>query len=287
MKVVLAGGCGHLGSDILKSLVARGHEVVAADMVERPIEGLDPASYTFKKLDVTNKEALKGLCDGAEIVITTVGLVSASKTLTNYDIDYQGNLNLLNEAKAAGVRKFVYVSVLKADAQRAKDMNIDMLLAKKKFEDELKASGLEYFILRPTGYFYDIAHVFMPMIEKGEVSVLDKTVKANVIDTPDLADYLVEHMNDPENKTLSIGGTEVYTYEEIAQMFFDAAGKPCVVKEAPAFLFKMLYFIAKLTKNGKAAVIKFGEWTMVESMVAEDVHYGTKSFKEYIYSLYK
>lgn len=287
MKVVLAGAYGHLGSDILKSLIAKGHEVVAADMVDREIPGLDKSKFEFKKLNVTDTQALKGICDGADMVITTVGLVSASKTLTNYDIDYQGNLNLLNEAKAAGVKKFVYISVLKADSPRAKKMGIDMLLAKRQFEEALIASGMDYFIVRPTGYFYDIAHVYMPMIEKGEVSVLDKQVKANVIDTTDLADYITDHMTDPENKITSVGGTEVYTYEEIAKMFFDAAGKPCVIKEAPVFVFRMLYFINKIKKTGRAAVIKFGEWTMVESMVAEDVHYGKLSFKDYIYSLYK
>ena len=288
MKVVLAGGCGHLGSDILKSLVAHGHQVICADMVEREIEGLTAGKdYEFRKLDVTDKEALKGVCDGAEIVLTTVGLVSASKTVTNYDIDYQGNLNLLEEAKAAGVKKFVYVSVLKADSPRAKKMGIDMLLAKRQFEEALIASGMDYLIVRPTGYFYDIAHVYMPMIEKGEVTVLDKNVKANVIDTTDLGDWIAQHMEDKENKITSVGGTEVYTYEEIAKMFFDAAGKPCVIKEAPVFVFRMLYFINKIKKTGRAAVIKFGEWTMVESMVAEDVHYGKKSFKDYVYSLYK
>lgn len=287
MKVVLAGAYGHLGSDILKSLLAKGHSVVAADMVDRDIPGLDKSTFEFKKLDVTNKEALKGICDGADMVITTVGLVSASKTLTNYDIDYQGNLNLLEEAKSAGVKKFVYISVLKADSPRAKKMGIDMLLAKRQFEEALIASGMNYLIVRPTGYFYDIDHVYMPMIEKGEVSVLDKTVKANVIDTTDLADWITDNMLESENKITSVGGTEVYTYEEIAKMYFDAAGKPCVVKEAPVFVFKMLYWINKIKKTGRAAVIKFGEWTMVESMVAEDVHYGKLSFKDHIYSLYK
>jgi len=287
MKVVLAGAYGHLGSDILKSLLAKDYQVVAADMVDRDIEGLDKSKYEFKKLDVTNADALTGLCDGTDMVISTVGLVSSSKTLTNYDIDYQGNLNLLNEAKSAGVKKFIYISVLKADAKKAADMGIDMLLAKKQFEDKLKESGLDYLIVRPTGYFYDIAHVFMPMVEKGKVSVLHKDIKANVIDTPDLADWIVNNINDPENKTVSVGGTEVYTYEEIAHMFFDAAGKEGKIQETPEFVFDNLARIARWTKNGKEAVIKFGKWTMVESMVAEDVHYGTKSFKEYIYSLYK
>ena len=126
MKVVLAGAYGKLGSDILKALLAAGHEVVAADMIDRDVEGADKNAYTYKKLDVTNADALKGLCDGADAVISTVGLTATSATLTNYDIDYHGNLNLLNEAKAAGVKKFVYISVIKAD----KAPDVPMLHAK-------------------------------------------------------------------------------------------------------------------------------------------------------------
>lgn len=280
MRIVLGGAYGNLGRELLKVLVNRGHEVVAADLVEREVPELSRDSYTFKKLDVTDAAALRGICDGADIVITTVGLVSSSRTLTNYDIDYRGNLNLLNEVKAAGVKKFVYVSVLKADDPRAE--GIAMLHAKAMLEEEIKRSGLEYLIVRPTGYFYDIAKVFRPMIEKGTVQVLDPDNRANVIDTPDLAEWMVDHMTDAENAIVSIGGTEVYTYREIAEMCFTAAGKPTVVKTAPAWLFDVLAFLARVRKTGKEAVIRFGKWTMTEDMVAEDVHYGAHSFRDYI-----
>ena len=58
MKVVLAGAYGKLGSDILKALLAAGHEVVAADMIDRDVEGADKNAYTYQKLDVTNADAL-------------------------------------------------------------------------------------------------------------------------------------------------------------------------------------------------------------------------------------
>ena len=275
MKVVLAGAYGNLGSDIFKALLAAGHEVVAADMIERDL-GLE-GNYTFKKLDVTDPAALKGLCDGADAVITTVGLTKTSATVTNYQIDYQGNLNLLNEAKAAGVKKFVYISVLKAD----KAPKVPMLHAKYLMEEELKKSGIPYIIYRPTGYFYDIVKVFRPMIEKGEVTLLgNDPVSANVIDTPDFADYIVKHLDD-ENITVSIGGTETYTYEELARMCFAAAGKEPVIKHAPVFLFDVLAFVNKLKKNGKEAIIRFSKWTLTESMVA-DVCYGEHSSAQYI-----
>ena len=71
MKVVLAGAFGNLGAEILKCLCAAGHEVIAADLKERPIEGTE-GKYTFVSIDATNPETLKGLCEGAEVVITTM-----------------------------------------------------------------------------------------------------------------------------------------------------------------------------------------------------------------------
>jgi len=275
MKVVLAGAYGNLGADIFKALLKAGHEVVAADMIERDL-GVT-GNFSFRKVDVTDPATLKGICDGADCVITTVGLTKTSAEVTNYQIDYQGNLNLLNEAKAAGVKRFTYISVLKAD----KAPKVPMLHAKYLFEEELKKSGLTWVIHRPTGYFYDIVKVFRPMVEKGEVTLLGKEpVHANVISTEDFAQFIVERMMD-DNKTYDVGGKETYSYEEIANMCFEAAGKPAVIKRAPAVLFDILAFVNKFKKNGKEAILRFSKWTLTEEMVG-DTAYGDMSFKQYI-----
>ncbi len=280
MKVVLAGAFGNLGADILRELVEQGHEVVAADLKIKEIPGLE-GKYTPWAMDVTRPETLKGLCDGADAVITTVGLTGASAAVTNYDIDYQGNLNLLQDAKKAGVKHFSYISVIKADS----DPQVPMLHAKYLFEQQLKKSGISWVIHRPTGYFYDIAKVFMPMIEKGQVTLLGKQdAHANVIDTPDFAAFIVLHMAD-DNKMFEVGGKETYSYAEIARMFFAAAGKQPVIKRAPVFLFDVLAWVNKRKKNGKEAIIRFSKWTLTHELVGKDV-YGESSFKAYIRSCY-
>lgn len=280
MKVLLAGAFGNLGADILKKLISDGHEIVAADIAERDL-GVEK-KYTFKKIDVTNPDTLKGICDGCDTVITTVGLTKGSATVTPYEIDYQGNLNLLNEAKAAGVKHFSFISVIKAD----KAPHIPMLHAKAMFEEELKKSGISYVIHRPTGYFYDIIKVFKPMILKGEVTLLGKKpIHANVISTEDFAEFIVLHMTD-DNKSYDVGGKETYSYEELATLCFEAAGKPVVIKRAPALLFDVLAFINKVKKTGKDGVLKFGKWTMTEEMVGSTV-YGDMSFAEYIKESFK
>ena len=275
MKVVLAGAYGNLGADIFRKLIRSGHEVTALDMAQRDI-GIT-SGFEFIKIDVTDPKTLEHTCDGADIVITTVGLTKGSATVTNYDIDYQGNLNLLNEAKRSGVKNFVYISVVKADTAP----DVPMVNSKYMFEQELKKSGLTYVIHRPTGYFYDIIKVFRPMIEKGKVTLLGKhPVYANIVSTEDFAGFIVDHMTD-ENVTYSVGGKEKYSYEEIARMCFEAAGKEPVIKRASPVIFDILAWVNKRKKNGKDAIIKFSKWTLTNDMVGDTIA-GDMSFAEYI-----
>ena len=283
MKVVLAGAFGNLGAEILKKLCADGHEVVAADLRESVVSECN-GKYTFRAIDATNPETMKGLCDGADVVITTVGLTGASTKVTAYDIDLNGNLNLLAEAKSAGVKKFVYISVISCDEPGAD--KVPMLHAKYLFEEELKKSGIEYVIHRPTGYFYDIAKVFKPYVDNGEMQLLKGygSVKANVVDCPDFAKFIVDTINDV-NAVYNVGGKETYTYEEMAQMCFDAAGKPLKIKWAPIWLFGVLANLPKIKKAGKHDIILFSKWTLSHDLVG-DTEVGEGSFKKYLNSYF-
>ena len=279
MKVVLAGAFGNLGAEILKCLCAAGHEVVAADLKERPVEGCE-GKYTFQAINATKPETLNGLCDGAEAVITTMGLTGASTTVTSYDIDYRGNMNLYAECKKAGVKKFNYISVISCDEPGAE--KVPMLHAKLMVEQEIKKEPMDWVIYRPTGYFYDIAKVFKPYIDKGEMQLLKGYggVRANVVDCPDFAQFIVDHMCDT-NVTYNVGGKETYTYEEMAQMCFDAAGKPMKIKWAPIWLFGILANLPKIKKAGKHDIILFSKWTLSHDLVG-DTCIGDKSFAEYL-----
>lgn len=279
MKVLLAGAFGNLGFEILKVLADRGYDVVAADLKEKEGNGLED-KYTFKAINATDPATLKGICDGADVVITTMGLTSASTAVTAYDIDYQGNLNLLNEAVAAKTPKFVYISVISCKEKGAEE--VPMLHAKAMFEDELLKSGIPYVIHRPTGYFYDIAKVFKPYVEKGEMQLLKgyHDVKANVVDCPDFAAFIVDHMGD-ENAMYEVGGKETYSYEEMAKMCFRAAGKPVIIKDSPIWMFSILANLPKIKKEGKHDIILFSKWTLSHDLVGKDVT-GDASFAEYL-----
>lgn len=280
MKVLLAGAYGKLGREILRALCDTEYEILAAGTSTKVPDGLDPSRYTYRKIDVTKAETLEGLCDGVDLVISTVGLTGASTIYTNYDIDYQGNLNLLKEAKKAAVSNFVYISVIHAD----KGEGIPMVHSKFLMEEEVKKSGLTYVIYRPTGYFYDIAHVFWPMIKRRSVQLLKckgKEPTANVIDTGDFAAFILKTMLD-HNKTYSVGGKERYTYRQIAEMFYNADGVTNgPIKLVPAFMMDLLPKLPKIKKEGKADVIRFSKFTLTNDCYG-DTEVPGKSFKAYI-----
>ncbi len=283
MKIVLAGAFGNLGAEILKKLCSDGHEVVAADLKEGDVAGTE-GKYTFVAIDATNPDTLAGLCDGAEVVITTMGLTGASTRFTAYDIDYNGNLNLYEEAKKAGVKKFNYISVISCDEPGAE--KVPMLHAKYLLEEDIKKGDMDYVIYRPTGYFYDIAKVFKPYVDKGEMQLLKGYghVKANVVDCPDFAAFIADHMNDT-NAVYNVGGKETYTYEEMAAMCFKAAEKPLKIKWAPIWLFGILANLPKIKKAGKHDIILFSKWTLSHDLVG-DTETGDASFGEYIKSYF-
>ena len=193
-------------------------------------------------------------------------------------------MNILAEAKAAGVKKFNYISVISCDEKGAE--KVPMLHAKYLFEEELKKSGMEYVIYRPTGYFYDIAKVFKPYVDKGEMQLLKGfgSVKANVVDCPDFAAFIVTRMNDV-NAVYNVGGKETYTYEEMAAMCFEAAGKPLAIKWAPIWLFGILANLPKIKKAGKHDIILFSKWTLSHDLVG-DTEVGEGSFGAYIKSYF-
>ena len=284
MKIALAGAFGNLGLEILKQLTLTNNEIVALDLFEKDVEELK-GKYTFHKIDVTNPSTLEHTLDGCDVVITTVGLTGASTKFSCYDIDYQGNVNLYNEAVKCNVSKFIYISVIACDLKDAK--KVPMLNSKKMFEDVLKNGSIDYVIHRPTGYFYDIIKVFRPYIENGEMQLLKgyDHVRANVVECKDFAEFIVWHIND-SNVVYEVGGKETYSYLEMAKMCFDAAGKPLKIKYAPKFLFGILANLPKIKKAGKKDIILFSQFTLSHDLVGKD-EVGESSFKEYIYQSFK
>ena len=195
------------------------------------------------------------------------------------DVDYQANLNLLNEAKRSGVKKFIYVSVLNGN----KLTKLKICEAKEKFVEALKNSGLEYCIIRPNGYFSDMGE-FYKMAEKGRIFLFGNGgYKVNPIHGADLARTCVDAVR-TDKKEISVGGPQTLTHNQIALLAFSVAGRNPKITHIPNWVRKTTLFLLRTFTNSKVyGPIEFFMTVLSMDLIAPE--YGNHFLKEYFEEL--
>ena len=163
-RVLVAGGTGYLGGYVLGEFRRRGYFVRALARVPSKLDNKEGDFDEVVRGEVTQPESLETCCDGIDVVFSSVGITKQKGNLTFQDVDFQGNVNLLEEAKRAGVKQFIYVSVFNA----RKLLHLDIVKAHEDFVDVLRESGMDYRVIRPTGYFSDMGEFFQ-MAKRGRV----------------------------------------------------------------------------------------------------------------------
>lgn len=260
-KVLLAGATGYLGRHIAKELELRNISTRILVRNTGKAKGLSSESATVIQAEVTKPETLKGLFSGVDTVISTVGITRQKDGLTYWDVDYQANVNLLKEAMDSGVRKFIYVSVLNGNLHR----NLKIMEAKESFVDELVASGLQYTIVRPNGFFSDMKD-FLEMARKGKVYLFGNgEQKFNPIHGKDLAIACVDAIEN-ENIEINIGGPDIMTQNEVAEMALLASGKPINIIHLPHWLRRLIIWTLRTFTSSKT----YGPIEFFLTLMAED-----------------
>ena len=262
-RVLVAGATGYLGAFVAKEFTKRGHFVRA---LARSPEKLDPIRDELDEIvigEVTQPDTLAGVCDGIEVVFSSVGITKQKGKLTFGDVDYQGNLNLLREAQKAGVRKFIYVSVFNGPSL----LHLDIIKAHEDFVAELKASGLDYAVIRPTGYFSDMGE-YLQMAKKGRVWLVGSGEnRMNPIHGADLAVACVDAMEGTERE-VEVGGPETLTYRQIAEIALDAAGKEIRITSVPVWIIRLSVTLMRLLNRHNGELLAFFAAMMTSDMVA-------------------
>ncbi|WP_136809930.1 SDR family oxidoreductase [Desulfosediminicola flagellatus] len=278
-KVLVAGATGYLGKYIVKNLVKRNFNTTVLVRNSTKFETFGTPVDRIVQAEVTKKTTLVNCCDAIDIVISTLGITRQNDGLSYMDVDYQANLNLLNEAKKSGVRKFVYVSVL--NGEKLKKLKI--CEAKEKFVDELKKSGLEYCIIRPNGFFSDMTE-FYNMAKNGRIYLFgDGKLKSNPIHGEDLAQVCVDAISQKENE-IDVGGPSTLSQIEIATIAFEAAGKPVKITHIPDWIRRLVLRSLKLILSAnKFGPIEFFMNVMAIEMIAPE--YGVHTLTNYFNSL--
>ena len=237
-KILIAGATGYLGTFITKELVNKGNDVTI--IVRNKKINIKAQNLTILEAQVTQPETLKGVCKNIDVVISTVGITRQKDGLTYMDVDFQSNVNLIEEAKKEGVKKIIYISVLNGGKLR----HLKICEANEKLGDYLKSSGMDYCIIRPNGFFSDMKD-FLKMAKTGKVYLFgDGKLKLNPIHGRDLAKEVINAIKNDKNE-INIGGPDLLSQNEIAELALKAFKKPNKIIYLPDWIRKLILWIVR------------------------------------------
>lgn len=282
--IAVVGATGYLGGFVCQSLREQGYQVRYLVRNEKTIleQGVAPQLITV--VDVTSRFSLRDQLNGIDCVISCLGITRQKDGLSYMDIDYQANANVLDEALNAGVKQFIYVSVFRGDEFR----HVALCAAKERFVDHLRESGMAHCVVRPTGFFSDLAD-FWHMAKSGRVWLFgDGQKRVNPIHGKDLADAIVNLVSRDHSKIinaeLNIGGPQTFTQADIARMAFKSQLKPNRTTFIPDQIRRVLLSFGKrLLSEASFGPIEFFLTILAHDMVAPA--YGHRTLKAHFAQL--
>jgi uncharacterized protein YbjT (DUF2867 family) len=214
--ILVVGSTGLLGGMIARSLLEQGLSVRVLVRPGSSYEGLVELGAEPALGDLKEPSSLTAACRGVDTVITTANSALRGGGDTAETVDRRGNRNLIDAARAAGVRHFVFISALGV----SEESPVDFMRAKAETERYLRDSGMEYTILQPN-VFMDI---WIPLligtaVEAGQPVTLvgEGRRRHSMIAAADVAAFTVACVSNPTaiNRTIPLGGPEPVSWRDI------------------------------------------------------------------------
>lgn len=253
MRVAVIGGTGFVGGYLTDALVAAGHEpaLLVREGSESKVRHRDRVAITTG--DLASPAALISLINGCDAVIYNVGILREfpRKGITFESTQYEGVVRTVDAAIESGVRRLLLMS-----ANGVKCPGTAYQETKSRAEDYALASGLDVTVLRPSVIFGDPRGtmefatqlnndmVRPPLPAVGFFSGLDRQ-KGAVVMSPvhinDVSSAFVAALEDDSTigRTISLGGPEAVTWQDMVQRIAAATGKRKIIVPMPIGLMRL------------------------------------------------
>lgn len=240
--IFIVGGTGTLGQTLVRMLREQGK---AVRVLVRPgsVAKAAPLREMGAELiggDIRDVGSLEIACRGAEQVICCTSAGIDRRDESRRMAEYQGPINLLGVARAAGVRQFIFTSTLFPK----NPLGYKFCWAKLLAEEAIQQSGVPYTIFRPCGLFYEIVQRGEPIVERfGFFPILGSGSKrTQMLAMVDVARAFVNALDNPAtlNRTFELGGPQHLTFDEMVAIWARVRGKPIRSLHLPIPLMHLL-----------------------------------------------
>lgn len=255
-RVLVVGATGALGRPVVQLLRERGVAVRAVN--RHPEQAADLAALGAEVLagDLTDAASLQRACSGVTRVLAAAHAILGRGRWRSEAVDDAGHRALVQAARAAGVRRFVYTSAFGASAQHP----IDFFRTKAAIEEAVRTSGLDAVILRPTAFMEQHVHLYngKAVLDKGKASLIGPATKPrNFVRAADVALLAVRALleDPPPFRVLDIGGHGHYSNAEVAALYAREAGIAPRAAHLPAGVAALIGRLARPLHPGLARVI--------------------------------
>ena len=191
-------------------------------------------------------------------------------------MDWEGKLCLIEAAKAANIKRFIFFS-----AQNVEQFNIPLMKLKNGIERKVQESGIPYTIFRLTGFYQGLIEQYaIPILENLPIWVTNENTYISYMDTQDIAKFCLKALQIPQtkNQTFFLSGSKGWVSSEIINLCEQLAGQEAKVQRVPLFL---LNFVSRF--------FGFFEWgqNISDRLAFAEILSAENNFSKSTFELYK
>lgn len=223
-RVLVTGGTGVLGSELVQRLAAAGHTVRV--MSRRPAPAGKRPELEWAQAQLLPPEGLAEAVAGVD----AIAHCASSPLRKAREVDVDGTRRLLEAAREAGVSHFLYISIVGIER-----IPLPYYKVKLAAEKAIEESGVPYSILRAP-QFHPFLDRILANLLRFPVGFVPGFAKFQLMDAGEVADRMVAAIAaGPGGRLPDIGGPEVRSASDLARAWLKARGKRRLVLPLPTF----------------------------------------------------